>query len=381
MRNKRLDVLRCVAVLVVLLHHWTLLHFFVVWGWVGVDLFFVLSGFLISGLLFSEYKKRQSVSFKRFFIRRALKIYPAFYLFLGFTAVADYLSIHRISPPVLYGNEALFVMNYLGGVFPHTWSLGVEEHFYLLLPIFLLFLIRNSAQRDDPFRALPAACLFIALACILTRAISASAAMPNYDAIYMETHNRMDALSCGVFLGYLHHFRPAVLERLMRSVTNRVLIALVSVALLSSAYFIPRESRFFAIAGFMFIYLGWAGILLLSLHVNGILPALAARAMKRMGSVFAYIGMFSYSIYLWQGQAETRLSVLAPFADRFPYARLAIYLAGNVMIGVVMSKLIEYPVLRLRDRLFPAIQRVPSGSSSDISSLPSIEPGSFASAE
>jgi peptidoglycan/LPS O-acetylase OafA/YrhL len=56
-------------------------------GWIGVDLFFVLSGFLISGLLFNEYKARSSISFKRFFIRRGLKIYPAFYLFFYFLQV------------------------------------------------------------------------------------------------------------------------------------------------------------------------------------------------------------------------------------------------------------------------------------------------------
>ena len=85
MRNKRLDILRCIAVLSVMILHGNIWPFFGNIGWVGVDLFFVLSGFLISGLLFSEYKTRNSISFKRFFIRRGLKIYPAFYFFLAVT--------------------------------------------------------------------------------------------------------------------------------------------------------------------------------------------------------------------------------------------------------------------------------------------------------
>jgi peptidoglycan/LPS O-acetylase OafA/YrhL len=77
MRNKRLDVLRCIAVVIVIAHHANLYHVATKTGWVGVDLFFVLSGFLISGLLYSEYKTHRAIDIKRFFIRRGLKIYPA----------------------------------------------------------------------------------------------------------------------------------------------------------------------------------------------------------------------------------------------------------------------------------------------------------------
>lgn len=373
MRNKRLDVLRCVAVLIVLFHHWSSSHFFQVWGWVGVDLFFVLSGFLISGLLFSEYKKSRTISFKRFFIRRALKIYPAFYLFLLVTGAAEFLVLHHSVPPLLYLNETFFVMNYLGGVFQHTWSLGVEEHFYILLPVVLLLLIRHSSSREDPFRALPRACLSVGLFCILTRAVSACAASPNYDMVYMATHNRMDALSCGVLLGYLHHFRPHILESLLKRAACRISIALLSAGLLSTAYFIPRESRFFSILGFTFIYIGWAGIFLLCLHVKGILPSAAAGIASRLGSVFAYVGMFSYSIYLWQGEAETWIPGLARLASHLACARFTIFLAANLALGIAMSKLVEYPVLHLRDRLFPAIQGAPAGASADVSSLSALE--------
>ncbi len=155
MRNKRLDVLRCIAVLLVMLNHsemWPrITHNF----WIGVDLFFVLSGFLISGLLFSEYKKHNSIGFRRFFVRRGLKIYPAFYLFMLFTWAISGWVLHDRARAGRYLAEALFVQNYWQGVWDHTWSLGVEEHFYILLPILLLFLVRRSPGRRDPFRSLP----------------------------------------------------------------------------------------------------------------------------------------------------------------------------------------------------------------------------------
>src|SRR5215471_3658603 len=90
-RNQSLDALRCIAVLLVLGLH---LPYYRVWGtlgWIGVDLFFVLSGFLISGLLFQEYKKTGSINFKRFLIRRGLKIYPSFYLLIVAAMIVSFL--------------------------------------------------------------------------------------------------------------------------------------------------------------------------------------------------------------------------------------------------------------------------------------------------
>ena len=85
-RNQSLDVLRCVAILLVLGRH---LDYYPLWskiGWIGVDLFFVLSGFLVSGLLFHEFKEHGRINFRRFILRRGLKIWPAFYTYILITA-------------------------------------------------------------------------------------------------------------------------------------------------------------------------------------------------------------------------------------------------------------------------------------------------------
>src|ERR1700730_6928049 len=116
MRNKRLDVLRCIAVLLVMFNHGGIWPAAAQHGWIGVDLFFVLSGFLISGLLFSEYKARSSISFKRFFIRRGLKIYPAFYLFLFLTVMFSRIVFHTLPPATHCLHEVFFVQNYWRGV-------------------------------------------------------------------------------------------------------------------------------------------------------------------------------------------------------------------------------------------------------------------------
>ena len=107
MRIKRLDILRCAAILLVLFHHTAVLPSIAKIGFVGVDLFFVLSGFLISGLLYKEYLKRGEISFSRFFIRRGLKIYPAFYVMLLVTFIAQLLA-GKLSTWGAYAREILF---------------------------------------------------------------------------------------------------------------------------------------------------------------------------------------------------------------------------------------------------------------------------------
>jgi peptidoglycan/LPS O-acetylase OafA/YrhL len=361
MRNKRLDVLRCIAVVTVLLHHGYVSRFFTRVGWVGVDLFFVLSGFLISGLLFSEYKKRQSISFRRFFIRRGLKIYPAFYAFLLLTAIISHWFLGAASTPIRYLHETLFVQNYGPGVWDHTWSLAVEEHFYIFLPVFLVLLVRLSPNREDPFRVIPWAYVVIGTLCLTMRAVSVCIGTPNFKMAYISSHERMDSLFFGVLLGYYHHFRPQVLEEFVRLNRNRLIIAVVSAGFVSLAYFFPRENRFLATFGYSLIYLGFGGILLLSLYVRDILPSGLAVIARPVASALAFVGMYSYSIYLWHGPCGSWLPGLVRDTIHLPqgiYFRFAVYFPGSLVVGIIMSHLIEYPVLRLRDRFFPAVQVV-----------------------
>src|SRR5258706_7023662 len=300
-RNKRLDVLRCVAVLMVVVHHSGAVPLLTKMGWVGVDLFFVLSGFLISGLLYSEYKRKNSISFGRFLLRRGLKIYPAFYVMLLVTFFAEeYL---RNLPTVgAYLREIFFVQSYSYGLWMHTWSLAVEEHFYIFLPVFLLTIIRFSSDRHDPFRVIPWTFLFIATICLIFRTSKiywTPAAVFRNQMVMNPSHDRMDALFFGVFLGYLHHYRPEILERLFQPLWNRVAIGVLTAALLSCPFFLTRDSHFLLTLGLSFLYLGFGGLLLLSLYVRDVLPARLAAVVGKLGTVCAFIGMYSYSIYLW----------------------------------------------------------------------------------
>src|SRR5690349_6303271 len=139
MRSSTLDILRAVAILLVFGQHSVELPLVPAMGWVGVDLFFVLSGFLVSGLLFREYQQTRQIRSGRFLLRRGFKIYPQFYLMIGLTALIARWDGHPVSGRQITA-EALFVQNYFQGFWIHSWSLAIEEHFYILLAIGIAFL-------------------------------------------------------------------------------------------------------------------------------------------------------------------------------------------------------------------------------------------------
>src|SRR6266571_2966218 len=158
-RNPSLDVLRGIAVLLVIFRHYPVSKV-ALGGWIGVDLFFVLSGFLISGLLFSDLTSNGSIALRRFYIRRGLKIYPAFYFFLAGTS----LLWPVVLPHKFLLSEVFFLQSYLPHIWQHTWSLAVEEHFYFVLPLLLLAL-----NRGKRLHYLPILSLLLVILCFLGR--------------------------------------------------------------------------------------------------------------------------------------------------------------------------------------------------------------------
>src|ERR1700680_1202227 len=206
-RTVELDVLRGFAILLVMGAHVQAYPIWSTFGGFGVDLFFVLSGFLISNLLFKEYLLSHRIVLSRFFLRRALKLYPSFYLLLAGTLV--YCLVWRI--PVTRRavlGELTLTQNYVGAIWGHTWSLAIEEHFYLLLPIALFLMLKLRPGSNDPFRAVPHVFLVVASCCLALRIWNA-AYHPAFDhrLHYEPSHLRFDSLLFGVFLSYLHNFR------------------------------------------------------------------------------------------------------------------------------------------------------------------------------
>lgn len=356
-RSLELDVLRGLAVTLVLGVH---VPAYPIWsqiGGIGVDLFFVLSGFLISTLLFVEYRQTQKIRLARFFGRRVLKLYPSFYLMLGASLTYCIFWHFRFNTRQLLG-ELFLCQNYIGQLWGHTWSLAVEEHFYIFLPLLLTLLMRANRGAKDPFWLIPYIALIIAIVCLSLRLWTSHRFPGDLRLIHYEpSHLRFDGLFTGVLIGYLYNFHSDILAAIMNS-SWRLPFSFLGVIALSPMLIFPGNLEFAYTVGFTFTTIGFAVVLLLALfpdrkfHPLTGKPSMAARG-------FAFMGRYSYTIYLWHVPLAMMSAWIETETRMNQYLLHALYCAASVGVGVGASKLLEQPVLRLRERLLPNLAPPP----------------------
>jgi peptidoglycan/LPS O-acetylase OafA/YrhL len=293
-RNLGLDLLRLLAVLLVIGRHIAVPEgsneFLIRWvrgGWIGVDLFFVLSGFLISSLLFREYSRKGTLDIKRFLIRRGFKIYPAFFLFLIATVIIKYSIGEGLGRAQILA-EVLFIQSYFVGVWDHTWSLAVEEHFYLGLSALVVYLIARVP--NHPFSRMPAIFAAIAVACFSFRMLTLwlYPVFSNRTCLF-PSHLRMDSLMFGVLVSYLWNFRD--LEKWSSRIPSIVLWIAGSLMLSPAFFYEVTEYRWVSIFGVAMFYAGSGVLLLAALRI--------ADSTSWIMRGLASLGAASYSIYLW----------------------------------------------------------------------------------
>ena len=352
-RNTNLDALRAIAILMVLGRHAgmaiTILHasnpftrYFERIGWAGVDLFFVISGYLISGLLFSDYQKQRSIGLSRFYIRRGLKIWPSLYALIAAGLFIALLPGHHFSSKRLW-SELFFMQDYFPSIWGLTWSLAVEEHFYLTLPLLLIFLIRRNPEK--PFVALPwvfAAIAVFSLVCRFAVGWSQDGIIDPWSCLF-PTHLRMDGLMFGVLLRYFKEYRPTLFQGM---VSWRGGWAVIAAALVLLSVF-PVENRQMHTWGLTALYIAAGFLVIRAVAVEGPKPV------RVMSGLLARIGIYSYSIYLWQ-----MLFVWYILPHFHIASHMGTYwcsIAGPILFGIVMAKIIEVPVLHFRDRFFPSL--------------------------
>ncbi len=359
-----LDLLRLLAIMLVLGRHmrpppatlsggWS--SILLSWqrgGWVGVDLFFVLSGFLISGLLFAESKSRGRLSIARFYTRRGWKIYPPFFALIAITMIVNLIHGWPVVRWRVFtwplASELMFLQSYLPGLWNHTWSLAVEEHFYVLLPLVLLLVGRLNRGSSTPFKPVLSLAAGVAVLTLLLRLLNWY-----YRPVYSHlthlfaSHLRFDSLFFGVAISYAYHFHT---KRFIESVSPwRRWLMVGGTLLLTPAFVFQLEATpFIYTVGLTLLFVG-SGMLLV-----GILLCNFPRS--RLVVFMATLGAYSYSIYLWHMPVNdwgVKLVERACGVSLGFGVRAAVYLIGSLAIGVVMAKILEMPALRLRDRLFP----------------------------
>jgi peptidoglycan/LPS O-acetylase OafA/YrhL len=339
----------------------------------GVDVFMVLSGFLIGGMLLAELKETGTIDLVRFYTRRVLRLWPSYFLAVLFAwqwyrLVPTMADGTRVKPPSLVDMWPFFlqVQNYYDihahhklniGAVMQTWTLASLVHFYLLAPIVLLILSRLS------LRALPwlVACVFAL--CFWFRFRVAPANANDYDAWrqYFPTHLRLDEPLAGMLAAYWAiHFRPR-LTRIIESAWPVLLITGIA-AFLPVALRKEEGPPFLIIWGYTLAGIGCVPLILVGWHFGESRPRAAIAPVRW----FSRIGLWSYSIYLWHQPSAQILARkvrdrlfavmtrahLDPWHSSLQYLFSAIvYFTIAISIGVAMYYLIERPTLLLRDRL------------------------------
>ena len=265
-------------------------------------------------------------------------------------SLAAFHSKHQSVPLRNVLGELCFVQNYTAHIWPHTWSLAVEEHFYLSLAFFVFLLVRRPGP--EPFSWFPAIFVVMATACLLLR-IQNAARYPQYDYSWdlFPTHLRIDSLFFGALLAYAGRFHRLE-ERIAWFPTWARLAA--GLTLLLPAFIFARETdRWITVIGFNLFYVG-----------SGLLVLGALRLQKTSSRFLRLLGAFgasSYSIYLWHEPINAWFA--AGILDSHPgdpgayWLYLPVCVFGALFVGYAMAFVIETPVLKLRDRFYPSHAR------------------------
>jgi len=305
-RQPGLDLLRALAIIVVVIYHAALFGFKLPsridrFGWIGVDLFFVLSGYLIGGQLLAPLARGNEISLGRFFARRVLRIMPAYFVVLAVYFLSpSWREYPDMSQPLW--KFLLSVQNIAlhgGTAFSHAWSLAVEDQFYLGLPFILIFVSRW------PRAAIITPCLIV-LGGILLRTFLAyqnltetGVSFRGFQAwIYYPTWTRLDPLVFGVALAAIEKFRPQWWQRL----TNCAIWLWVPALVLIVYGLWLGEGDYLTVTAcvwqFPLIALGMAALLICAVS-----PRLFFRRVAIPGA--AFIATIAYSAYLIRNSLST----------------------------------------------------------------------------
>jgi len=354
-----LDTLRAAAILAVMIFHLQgylphALDPVVEVGWAGVDLFFVLSGFLIGAQLLQAFVRGEKLRVGDFYVRRAFRILPAY---LVVVLLYFLVPVWREQPrlPALWKFLTFtvnLVMNYPAELaFSHAWSLCVEEHFYLVLPVLVVWLMRKpSVSKTVTFL-----CAVVTFGVLVrswelfhaVRASAESAMWPMFmKRIYYPTYCRLDGLVVGVALACLRMFRPAWWARL----SHRGNLLFGSGVVISAAAFwmfrwdYPNaEETAGILLGFPLLALGFGLLVAAAIADSGVLR------MRVPGAKVA--ALLAYSLYLTHKEiAHVDRTVFSWMAHDTGWLAAAVYAVSCFAFAALLYWCVERPFLLLRGR-------------------------------
>jgi peptidoglycan/LPS O-acetylase OafA/YrhL len=315
-------------------------------GHEGVNLFFTLSGFLVGGLLLKQYSQEGRIDAGRFIVRRIFKIWPAYYVLILFHVI-----VGRHPLDTFLVQNLTHMQNYFGSSIAQTWSLAVEEHFYLFLPLLLIVFARFQTRVNTILAVLGSICVAV----LIARSVAVSHG--EIDQTFFYTQYRIDSLLFGVMLAALYWMKPAAYRFLAER--KGLLVAMV-IGLVLWLVFGTRNVALDQSIGYTIQAIGFCALIVLTLEYSG--------AVKRtlVYRLIGWIGVYSYGIYLWHSLALAPGDLLIRKAASLHVPALiawALIMAAQfaiaIVVGYVTTRAVEFPFLRIRDSLFPAKRKAP----------------------
>lgn len=332
-RISSIDIFRSIAIIGVVLFHF---NGTLPMGFLGVDLFFVISGFLIGGILTKQFNSGESINFFKFFLQRGFKVWPSYYSFLLIGSVLAYLFYHSFAPEQIislndYKRYLFFYQNYTGmpfhWSFDHVWSLCIEEHFYILLPLLFIFIQKTGNKKSA---------LITAIILVICSGIISKYVMLFYTHskdTYSATHNRIDALAWGVLLNFVLFYKGEMLKRLKFKwliFAAGLLLFIVSIYMeLKSDSIIYHKIIFHSFLPFCF-----------ALMIAGVYYVDFSKI-----KILRIVAYYSYNWYLWH---PVFVIIIEKYAG-FGIFGISVYLVISFLFAMLFTVIVEEKALAKRN--------------------------------
>src|SRR5471030_412979 len=345
-RLNGLDTLRAAAIVLVLAYHYRVVvsgkntfGFMTEIGWTGVDLFFVLSGYLIGNQIFSQIVQGRNFSLMTFYAKRLLRTLPNYYLVLAMYFIFPLALGERVTAPLW--QFLTFTQNLglrPGQTFSHSWSLCIEEQFYLILPAIVMVIARLKGARQVGWIAIGTAIVAGMLVRSTAWFLNGRSAINTYDYyehIYYSSFARFDELLPGVAIAMLKNFHSEKFSKITKSGNMLFFIGLSMVGVmfyLFSNYLNTDEygcSLLIATFGYPLLAIGFGTLTLSALSENSLLHK---PIFKLLVLPIAKIGI-----------------------DKNSFLGISIIMTVGLFGGWLLFRLVETPFMALRARLFPAV--------------------------
>jgi peptidoglycan/LPS O-acetylase OafA/YrhL len=367
-----LDGLRAFAVIAVLLYHADLA--WIPGGFLGVEVFFDISGYLITALLLAEWRQRGRIDLKTFWLRRARRLLPALYVLLVVTLAFAVVFLpgevaglrgdvfaafgYVTNWYLIFGQESYFEAVGRPSLLQHLWSLAVEEQFYLIWPPILVLGLCIGATRLRSRRVLRVALFGAGASAVAMALLYAPGVDPS--RIYYGTDTRATGLLCGAALAFLwspgEKYRPSEARHRRLQLAGRgrfrrrwgwtvpLLLDILGFAALGSLVWfclnLGEFQPFLYMGGFALVGLATTATIMAVVHPYTLIGA------RLLGwSPLRWIGVRSYGIYLWHWPVfmVTRPELDVPFDG---LSLLALRLAATVILADLSYRYVETPIRR-----------------------------------